>query len=72
MDTKLGAATDYSGMYRISNVQLGLYKIKVAFIGYISVEGQVQVKENSVTVLDFNLAAQDLNPHIHDLNVSNH
>ncbi|TDI87081.1 MAG: hypothetical protein E2O77_13845 [Caldithrix sp.] len=51
LDTRSGAATDYSGMYRISSVSPGLYTLKAAYIGLISHEAQVQA-----TVLDFGLA----------------
>lgn len=51
LDTKSGAATDYSAMYRISSVSPGLFTPKAAYIGLISLEAQVQV-----TVLDFGLA----------------
>ncbi len=67
MDTKLGAATDRSGTYKISNITPGTYTIKVAFIGYTSIEHQVQVEENRTIVLDFNLVPEDLNPDIHYL-----
>ncbi len=43
-------------MNRISNVPPGLYTIKAAYIGLISLEARVQVKENQVTFLDFDLA----------------
>lgn len=33
LDTKLAAATNYPGVYKISNVPPGLYTIKVDFIG---------------------------------------
>jgi len=71
MDTKLGAATDRAGTYKISNITPGTYTMKVSFIGFISIKHQVQVEENRTIILDFNLAAEDLNPDIHYLTVSN-
>ncbi len=58
MDTKLGAATDRSGTYKISNVPPGTYTMKVSFIGFISIKHQVQVEENRTIALDFNLAVE--------------
>ncbi len=72
LDTKLGADTDRAGTYKISDVPPGTYVIKVAFIGYVSIEHQVQVEENRTIIIDFNLGPEYLNPHIHDLNVSKH
>ena len=69
MDTKLGAATDRAGTYKISNITPGTYTIKVAFIGYTSIEHQVQVEENRTIILDFNLVV-DPNIDVDYLNVS--
>ena len=69
MDTKLGAATDRAGTYKISNITPGTYTIKVAFIGYTSIEHQVQVEENRTIILDFNLVV-DSNIDVDYLNVS--
>ncbi len=58
MDTKLGAATDRAGTYKISNITPGTYTMKVSFIGFISIKHQVQVEENRTIALDFNLAVE--------------
>jgi len=71
LDTKLGVATDRAGTYKISNITPSTYTIKVTFIGYTSIEHQVQVEENRTIVLDFNLVPEDLNPDIHYLTLSN-
>lgn len=71
LDTKLGAATDRTGTYKISNIPPGKYTIKVAFIGFVIIEHQVQIEENRTIALDFSLVAEDLNPDIHYLTVSN-
>ena len=58
LDTKLGAATDRTGTYKISNVPPDTYTMKASFIGFISrcIKHQVQVEENRTIALDFNLA----------------
>ena len=56
LDTKLGAATDRTGTYKISNVPPDTYTMKGSFIGFISIKHQVQVEENRTIALDFNLA----------------
>ena len=56
LDTKSGATTDRTGTYKISNIPAGKYTIKVSFIGFMSLEHQVQVEENRTIALDFDLA----------------
>ncbi|HVO75954.1 MAG TPA: carboxypeptidase-like regulatory domain-containing protein, partial [Ignavibacteriaceae bacterium] len=53
--TSLGAATDESGKYIIRNIPAGFYTMRVTYIGYETMEEQVQVKENEILDKDFNL-----------------
>ncbi|MGE5797090.1 MAG: carboxypeptidase-like regulatory domain-containing protein, partial [Ignavibacteria bacterium] len=43
--TSLGAATDEAGQYIIRGIESGTYVIRVTYIGYETVEKQIQVKE---------------------------
>lgn len=53
--TSLGAATDEAGQYIIRGIESGTYVIRVTYIGYETVEKQIQVKENADIAQDFNL-----------------
>ncbi len=55
----LGAATDLNGNYVILNVSPGIYKVRVAFIGYnVLVQSNVTVSIDLTTKLDFALAEE--------------
>lgn len=52
----LGAATDLNGNYVILNIPPGIYKVRVAFIGYnVLVQSNVTVSIDLTTKLDFAL-----------------
>lgn len=52
----IGAASDYYGIYKISNVTPGAYKLTCAFIGYKSFDKELLVEGNKTIIIDFNLA----------------
>jgi len=51
--TSLGAATDFEGLFRISNVSPGTYSLKISYIGYESKTETIQINEGRV--LEFNV-----------------
>ena len=53
--TSLGTITDQNGLFSL-NVNPGALKVVVSFIGYQTVEQQVEAKAGEATTLDFSLA----------------
>lgn len=48
--TTMGASTDVNGEYAIKNIPTGQYRLRIAYVGYITVERPVTVGEEPVTV----------------------
>ncbi len=48
--TKMGAVSDVSGDFAITNVPLGTYTVRVAYVGFVSVQRRVTVGSEPVTV----------------------
>ena len=46
--TTIGAPTDVNGMYNISKVQSGNYKLTVTYIGYDTTQININLKENQI------------------------
>lgn len=57
---KLYATTDSTGKYSIENISPRKYKIRVTYIGYKSIETQLEIKGNEVIVIDFQLAVETI------------
>lgn len=53
--TSKGALTDRNGKYQIRNVQPGLHRLVVSFIGLDKQEQTIEVTAGSITALDFTL-----------------
>ena len=52
----LGAATDKNGFYKIKNIPIGIYKVRVSYIGYNNLEfDSISVKKNKNFRLDVKL-----------------
>ena len=58
--TSIGSASDVNGKYYIPNVNAGTYNIKIAYIGYNSVNAYINVIEKNVTNLNMPLTASDI------------
>lgn len=60
-NTKMGAATDLNGEYRIENIPVGEYAVVATFIGYtrMRIEG-VQIKAEQVESIDFTMTTEVL------------
>ncbi len=54
--TRMGAVSDVSGNFAVTNVPEGSYTVRVAYVGYISLQQKVTVKAEPVT-LNFALNA---------------
>lgn len=52
-----GTSTDPEGQFRLTNLPVGEYTIKVLFIGYIEQQQKVRIEANSTSHLDFVLKA---------------
>ena len=52
-----GAATDIDGYYEISNIPAGTYNLRVSFVGYQTMNQQVNILAGQETVLDIALEA---------------
>lgn len=48
--TKMGAVSDVDGNYVIANVPAGQYTVRIAYVGYISVQRRVTVTSGPVTL----------------------
>ena len=55
-ESKLFAVADSMGNYLFENVPSGNHTIKAAFIGHQSIETTLNVKENEIIIIDFQLA----------------
>jgi len=58
--TRLGAAADMNGMYKISNVPAGLYQLRATFMGYVTVTQEVRITEKESVMADFQMEAKVL------------
>ena len=54
--SSIGTSTDTDGKYRLSNVQLGSYKLKASYIGYQEVEVDITVTSTENITQDFELS----------------
>ncbi len=53
--TYLGAATNHDGTFKISNLQPGMYRLKVSMMGFESIEKEVKISLNKTTSIEFEL-----------------
>jgi len=59
--TTLGATTDPNGVYTITGLKPGSYKVSAKFLGYITSEKTLTVANSIVTDVDFALKPQNTN-----------
>ncbi len=55
VNTKIGGTTDDQGNYQLKEVPAGMRRVLVSFVGYESVEREVQVSAGETAELDFEL-----------------
>ncbi|MDX2304353.1 MAG: TonB-dependent receptor [Microscillaceae bacterium] len=53
--TSLGASTDFEGRYKIENIPMGVYTLKVSGVGFESRVQQITIQENANLVFDLEL-----------------
>jgi TonB-dependent receptor len=53
--TNISTSTDRNGVFRLRNIQQGTYTILVSYIGYESMEKEVEVKTDEITLVDVKL-----------------
>jgi hypothetical protein len=58
--TSIGSASDVNGKYYIPNLNVGTYNIKIAYIGYNSVNVNINIIEKNVTNLNIPLSLADI------------
>jgi len=58
--TSLGASTDLNGGYKISDIPLGQYEVRVSYIGYTTKAVNVPVKGKEITELSILLPPQEV------------
>jgi hypothetical protein len=58
--TLIGSASDVNGKYYIPNVNTGTHNIKIAYIGYNSVNVNINIIEKNVTNLNIPLTPSDI------------
>lgn len=51
-----GARTDFDGNYQIKGLQVGRYVVEVSYVGYTTVQTEIDVKPNDYTVYNEKLA----------------
>lgn len=56
-NTNLGTATDVSGIYRITGIEAGSYKVVVSYLGYNAMTKEVSLSGSEDVTLDFSLEA---------------
>jgi iron complex outermembrane recepter protein len=60
VETGQGAAADAEGKYRLSGLAAGRYTIRVAFLGYESVQRSIELKAGEEQTLDVQLAQRGI------------
>ncbi|NGP77102.1 TonB-dependent siderophore receptor [Balneolaceae bacterium YR4-1] len=60
IDTRIGDATNDNGEFSISNVPEGFYTIRVSFVGYKTVEQNIQVQSDQTTKLEVLLSQKSV------------
>jgi TonB-dependent receptor len=58
--TSLGSSTDLNGHYRISNVPVGQYEVRISYIGYGTKTATVSVISDQITALNILLPPQEV------------
>ncbi|MGD8778569.1 MAG: carboxypeptidase-like regulatory domain-containing protein [Ignavibacteria bacterium] len=58
IENELVVVADSTGNYSMENISSGKYTIIASFVGYQRLETQIDIKENEVTVIDFQLAEE--------------
>ncbi|MBU2491706.1 MAG: TonB-dependent receptor [Bacteroidetes bacterium] len=56
LGTGYGSATNFKGEYIIHNIKSGDYVLRVNYIGYKTIENEIQINENSSLEVNFKLA----------------
>ena len=54
--TSLGSPTDLNGLYNISKVPNGDYKIVISYIGYDTLKANIQITENKILNKNFEIS----------------
>ena len=60
MGTNIITSTDGSGHYKFTNIKAGQYTLEASSVGYITIEKNVDLKENSTANVSFTLAEDNL------------
>jgi len=60
-DYRKGSSTDHRGDYQISNLEKGVYNLKVSAVGYKSFEKEIQLEGNSSLTINVTLVKDRLN-----------
>ena len=60
MGTNIITSTDGSGHYKFTNIKAGQYTLEASSVGYITIEKNVDLKENSPANVSFTLAEDNL------------
>jgi len=58
--TSLGAATDETGRFTISNVPVGTYTVEASLVGYETVEREITVRTSEITTLTIRLSQESV------------
>lgn len=56
MGRNMGTSTNVDGEFTISNIPVGLHTIEVRFIGYRTIERQINIEEGETLTLEFELS----------------
>ena len=57
---KKGTTTDFNGHFNISNLKIGKYTIKISFIGYATLQEEIEIKTNKKNEVVFKLSNDPL------------
>ena len=57
---KRGTTTDFNGNFKIPNLEIGKYTIKISFIGFATLEEEIEVKPNEKNEIIFKLSNDPL------------
>ncbi len=58
--TNLGSPTDLNGLYNISKVPNGNYKIVISYIGYDTLKANIQITENKILNKNFEISQSSI------------